>query len=301
MLDLEHLLTETRNPDTLDIDVLPTDGILLEISNEDLKVAEAVRQVLTKISSAVDRIVDALRAGGRLIYLGAGTSGRLGMLDASECPPTYGTPPAMVQGLIAGGSGAMFKAVEGSEDSQELAEEDLRSIDLKSCDIVVGIAASGRTPYAVGGLLYAKTLHSATIALTCSPDSEMERIADCSIVVLVGPEAIMGSTRMKAGTAQKMVLNMLSTATMIRMGKVYSNLMVDLKVTNKKLDERARRIVCLATGVDREEAEHALTLSNGSVKIAITQLLAGVTNEEAVRLLEASGGFVSKAVALSKT
>ena len=301
MLDLEQLLTETRNPNTLDIDVLPTDGILLEINNEDLKVAEAVRQVLTKIPSAVDRIVDALRAGGRLIYLGAGSSGRLGILDASECSPTYGTPPDMVQGLIAGGAGAVFKAVEGAEDSQELAKEDLESIDLKSSDIVVGIAASGRTPYVIGGLLYAKTLQSMTIALTCTPNSEMERIADHSIVVLVGPEAIMGSTRMKAGTAQKMVLNMLSTATMIRMGKVYSNLMVDLKVTNKKLDERAKRIVCLATGVAREEAEHALTLSNGSVKTAITQLLAGVTNEEAIRLLEASDGFVSKAVALSKT
>jgi N-acetylmuramic acid 6-phosphate etherase len=301
MMDLEQLLTETRNLDTLDIDVIPTHDILLEINKEDLRVAEAVRQVLTPISSAVDRIVDALRAGGRLIYLGAGTSGRLGILDASECPPTYGTPPTMVQGLIAGGSGAMFKAVEGAEDSQELAKEDLESVDLKSCDIVVGIAASGRTPYVIGGLLYAKSLHCTTIALTCTPDSEMERIADCSIAVLVGPEAIMGSTRMKAGTAEKMVLNMLSTATMIRMGKVYSNLMIDLRATNKKLDERARRIVCLATGVDREKAEHALTLSNGSVKTAVTQLLAGVTNEEAVRLLEASGGFVSKAVALSRT
>jgi N-acetylmuramic acid 6-phosphate etherase len=301
MMDLEQLLTETRNLDTLNIDVIPTHDILLEINKEDLKVAEAVRQVLTPISSAVDRIVDALGAGGRLIYLGAGTSGRLGILDASECPPTYGTSPTMVQGLIAGGSGAMFKAVEGAEDSQELAKEDLESIGLKSCDIVAGIAASGRTPYVIGGLFYAKSLHCTTIALTCTPDSEMERIADCSIAVLVGPEAIMGSTRMKAGTAEKMVLNMLSTATMIRMGKVYSNLMVDLRATNKKLDERARRIVCLATGVDREKAEHALILSNGSVKTAVTQLLAGVTNEEAVRLLEASGGFVSKAVALSKT
>jgi N-acetylmuramic acid 6-phosphate etherase len=206
----------------------------------------------------------------------------------------------MVQGLIAGGAGAVFKAV-GAEDSQELAKEDLESIHLKSCDVVAGIAASGRTPYVIGGLLYAKTLQSMTIALTCTPNSEMERIADHSIVVLVGPEAIMGSTRMKAGTAQKMVLNMLSTATMIRMGKVYSNLMVDLKVTNKKLDERAKRIVCLATGVAREEAEHALNLSNGSVKIAITQFLAGVTNEEAVRLLQSANGFVSQAVALSKT
>jgi len=300
MLDLEQLLTETRNPNTLDIDVLPTDGILLEISNEDLKVAEAVRQALAQISSAVDRIVDALTDGGRLIYLGAGSSGRLGILDASECSPTYGTPPDMVQGLIAGGAGAVFKAV-GAEDSQELAKEDLEFIHLKSCDVVAGIAASGRTPYVIGGLLYAKALQSMTIALTCTPNSEMERIADHSIVVLVGPEAIMGSTRMKAGTAQKMVLNMLSTATMIRMGKVYSNLMVDLKVTNKKLDERAKRIVCLATGVAREEAEHALTLSNGSVKIAITQLLAGVTNEEAVRLLQSANGFVSQAVALSKT
>lgn len=298
-MNLEKLLTETRNPATLDIDTLTSVEIVTKINNEDKKVAEAVSAIVPQIGQAVDWIVEAIRAGGRLFYLGAGTSGRLGILDASECPPTYGTAPELVQGLIAGGKEAIFRAIEGAEDSLTLAAEDLAAKHLTSADIVVAIAASGRTPYCIGGLTYAKELGCRTVALTCSPDSEMSQLADLSLTVLVGPEVIMGSTRMKAGTAQKLVLNMLTTATMIRLGKVFSNLMVDVQATNKKLIERGKRIVALATGASRAEAEAALAAADGSAKTAIVMLLAGVSAARAVELLKQADGFVARAITLN--
>lgn len=295
-MNLEKLLTEARNPDTVDIDNRSSLEIVELINREDRKVASAVEQILPAIAQAVDYIVEALQSGGRLFYLGAGTSGRIGILDASECPPTYGTRPELVQGLIAGGEQAIFRAVEGAEDSDTLAAEDLRSRQLCGTDIVVGIAASGRTPYVIGGLRYAKSLGCRTISLVCSPNSEMSAVADHSLTVLTGPEVIMGSTRMKAGTAQKMVLNMLTTATMIGLGKVYSNLMVDVQATNRKLQERAKRIVALAAGVSPSQAEDALQAANGSAKLAIVMLLTGAPAAKAAELLEQGNGFVAKAL-----
>jgi len=297
-MKLENLLTETRNPDTMHIDHQSSLEIAELINREDQRVALAVKKILPEIAKVVDHIVAAIQSGGRLFYLGAGTSGRIGILDASECPPTYGTDPELVQGLIAGGAPAILRAVEGAEDSDTLAAEDLQNKQLNAADIVIGIAASGRTPYVVGGLRYARALGCKTAALTCSPDSEMSRVAEHSLTVLTGPEVIMGSTRMKAGTAQKMVLNMLTTATMVRLGKVYSNLMVDVQATNQKLRERAKRIVSLAAGVSPIQAEEALQAAGGSAKLAIVMILAGVTAEEAARLLQASHGFVAKALAL---
>lgn len=295
-MNLEQLLTETRNPDTLAIDRLSAREIVEAINREDCKVAAAVGQVTAEIGEAVDIISAALQAGGRLFYIGAGTSGRLGILDASECPPTYGTAPELVQGVIAGGQTAIFKAVEGAEDSLDLAAADLRERQVTARDVVVGIAASGRTPYVIGGLRFAKELGCPTIALVCSPQSEMAAIAERTICVAVGPEVIMGSTRMKAGTAQKMVLNMLTTAAMIRCGKVYSNLMVDVQATNKKLVERAKRIVMLASGATREAAEAALAAANGSAKAAIVMLLAGAPAAAAQQALEEAQGFVAGAL-----
>lgn len=295
-MKLEKLLTETRNPNTLDIDRLSTLEIVTKINREDHLVPQAVEKVLPQIAQAVDWTVAAIREGGRLFYLGAGTSGRLGILDASECPPTYGTPAELVQGLIAGGQTAVFQAVEGAEDSLSLAEEDLRQRQLNNKDIVVGIAASGRTPYVIGGLKYAGAVGCRTVAVTCSPASEMEAAAALTICVQVGPEAITGSTRMKAGTAQKLVLNMISTGTMIRLGKVYSNLMVDVQATNQKLIERAKRMVMTVTGVERQQAETILAQAGGSVKIAVTMLLGKMSREEAEQALADSEGFVAMAI-----
>ncbi len=297
-MKLEGLLTEACNPDTIDIDKRSSLEIVAQINREDQKVALAVQAILPDIARAVDDIVAAIRAGGRLFYLGAGTSGRIGILDASECPPTYGTPPELVQGLIAGGPQAIFRAVEGAEDSVTLAAEDLTGKQLSAQDIVVGIAASGRTPYVIGGLRYARSVGCRTIALTCSPDSEMANVADHSLTVLTGPEVITGSTRMKAGSAQKMVLNMLTTASMIGLGKVYSNLMVDVQATNLKLKERAKRMVSQAAGVSHSQAEAALQAANGSAKLAIVMSLTGTSAEDASRLLQAGQGFVAKALAL---
>ncbi|MEG6586601.1 N-acetylmuramic acid 6-phosphate etherase [Dendrosporobacter sp. 1207_IL3150] len=300
-MNLDKLLTEARNPDTINIDNRSSLEIVELINQEDQKVALSIQKILPDIAKAVEYIVAAIQSGGRLFYLGAGTSGRIGILDASECPPTYGTDSELVQGLIAGGTEAVFRAVEGAEDSDALAAEDLKSKKLNSSDIVIGIAASGRTPYVIGGLCYAKSIGCRTIALTCSPDSEMSRIADHSLTVLTGPEVIMGSTRMKAGTAQKMVLNMLTTATMVGLGKVYSNLMVDVQTTNLKLKERAKRIVSLATGTSNSQAEEALIAAKGSAKIAIVMILAGSTAEEAAELLQAGNGFVAKALAIRES
>lgn len=299
-MKLENLLTETVNPATKHIDHASTLDIVKLINQEDHKVADAVEKILPQIAEAVETIVTALKAGGRLFYLGAGTSGRLGILDASECPPTYGTDPELVQGLIAGGNTAIFRAVEGAEDSLTLASEDLTAKELNRTDIVVGIAASGRTPYVIGGLTFAKSIGCQTISLTCSPESEMGKIADISLTVLTGPEVIMGSTRMKAGTAQKMVLNMLTTASMIKLGKVYGNLMVDVQSTNEKLKVRANRIVTLATGCTIEEAQEALFKASGSCKLAITMLLAGVSADKAADLLRKADGYVSKALEVHK-
>ena len=299
-MDLSKLTTEGRNPDTMDIDCLPTLQIVEKINREDHQIAGAVQAVLPAIARIVDAAVESFRAGGRLLYLGAGTSGRLGILDASECPPTYGTPPEMVQGLIAGGSEAVFRAVEGAEDSLTLAAQDLDALGLTEHDLVVGVAASGRTPYVIGGLRHARARGCKTAAVVCSAHSEMEQAADITAAVIAGPEAIMGSTRMKAGTAQKMVLNMITTASMIRLGKVYSNLMVDVQATNAKLVERAKRIVLLATGADRSDAEAALEATGGTVKPAVVMLLAGVDAAAAANLLERADGYVARAVSLSR-
>lgn len=297
-MNLNMLLTEARNPNTLNIDQQSSLGIVTLINQEDLTVAAVIADILPDIATAVDTIVTALRAGGRLFYLGAGTSGRLGILDASECPPTYGTNPELVQGLIAGGTPAILHAIEGAEDSLTLAADDLKNKQLTSADVVVGIAASGRTPYVIGGLTYANSLNCSTISLTCTPNSQMSNIAKLSLTVLTGPEVIMGSTRMKAGTAQKMVLNMLTTATMIRLGKVYSNLMVDVQATNLKLKERIRLIVTLATGASQLQADEALAAANGSAKLAIFMILANLPADQAAALLQEADGFVSEALAL---
>lgn len=297
-MNLNTLLTETRNPATMDIDQKSTLDIIKLINQEDQTIATAIQDILPHIAQAVDRIVAALERGGRLFYLGAGTSGRLGILDASECPPTYGTAPELVVGLIAGGTPAILHAIEGAEDSPTLAMEDLQNKQLNSSDILVGIAASGRTPYVIGGLQYAKSIGCATISLTCSPQSKMSSIADLSLTVLTGAEVITGSTRMKAGTAQKMVLNMLTTATMIRLGKVYSNLMVDVQATNFKLKERTKSIVALATGADPSQVNATLMAANGSAKLAILMLLTNLPAGEASTLLQQTKGFVGQAILL---
>lgn len=255
MIVLEKLTTESRNENTLNIDKVSTLEMVKIINNEDKKVAFAVENELENIAKAIDGIVDRINRGGRLIYIGAGTSGRLGILDASECPPTYGVSEELVQGIIAGGKEAIFRAKEGAEDSEELAITDLKDKSLSENDVIVGLAASGRTPYVIGGLKYANDIGALTISVTCNGDSEVSKVAQISIAPIVGAEVVTGSTRLKAGTAQKLVLNMLSTGTMIKLGKVYGNLMVDVKATNEKLVERAKRIVCEATGVERGQAE----------------------------------------------
>ena len=297
MLKLEQLATEKINPLTRRIDTLDTAELAALINQEDMKVAPAVARELPAIAAAIDMITDRLRRGGRLFYAGAGTSGRLGVLDAVECPPTFGTDPEMVQGLIAGGKAAMFVAQEGAEDSGQLAADDLAAAGLNEKDALVALAASGRTPYSIGALKYARARGAAAIALVCSPGSTMSQEADLTICPLPGPEVITGSTRLKAGTAQKLVLNMLSTGTMIKLGKVYGNLMVDLKATNKKLAERALRIVIEATGCDRQEASEALAATGGQAKLAIFALLSGLDAEAARQKLAAADGYVAKALA----
>ena len=297
MIELSALTTEQRNPATREIDTLDTLSMLRIINREDQKVAAAVEDTLPEIAKAVDIIAGQLENGGRLFYLGAGTSGRLGVLDASECPPTYGTDPGLVLGLIAGGTSAMFRAKEGAEDDPSLAEKDLQAHDFSEKDVLVGIAASGRTPYVIGGLEYAKELGAHTIAVSCSEGSLIASLAEIAITPLTGPEVITGSTRMKAGTAQKLVLNMLSTGTMIRLGKVYGNLMVDVKATNAKLEERARRIVMDACGCTREESIALLKQADGHAKLAILIRLAGCNAEKGRLLLEKHHGHLSRAAA----
>ncbi len=295
-IDLEKLTTESRNQNTLDIDKVSTLEMVKKINNEDKKVAEAVEAELPKIAEAIDGIVKGMHKGGRLIYIGAGTSGRLGILDASECPPTYGVSEELVQGIIAGGQEAIFRAKEGAEDSRELAVEDLKAKALNENDTVVGLAASGRTPYVIGGLEYANEIGALTVAVTCNADSEVSKAAKVSIAPVVGAEVVTGSTRLKSGTAQKLVLNMLSTGVMIKLGKVYGNLMVDVRATNAKLVERAKKIVCEATGIDREESEQFLIETNFDVKLSIFMILSKLNKNEAKNILDNNNGYIAEAL-----
>lgn len=289
-------MTEQRNPNTAQIDQVSTQEMLTLINAEDQLVADVVAREIPNITLAVDQIVEALGRGGRLVYIGAGTSGRLGVLDASECPPTFGVDANLVIGLIAGGDGALRKSIEGAEDQEEEAVRQLQEIHFSAEDVLVGLAASGRTPYVIGGLKYAKELGAATAAISCSPNSVIGSIADIPITLVVGPEVISGSTRMKAGTAQKMVLNMLTTAAMIKLGKVYGNLMVDVSPSNQKLMERAKRIVAQAAGVSLEEAQSVLKEANYNPKLAIVMSKGAYTVEEAKERLEKAQGFISKAL-----
>ncbi|MBS4726081.1 N-acetylmuramic acid 6-phosphate etherase [Aeromonas veronii] len=293
-IDLSSMITETRNPASIEIDQLPTLDMLRIINQEDQHVAVAVSQLLPEIAKAVDAIAAAFGKGGRLIYIGAGTSGRLGILDASECPPTYGVSAELVIGLIAGGHKAILQAVENAEDDAELGTNDLKNIHFSANDVLVGIAASGRTPYVLGAMQYARSLGATVCSISCNPGSPLTKAADISMVAVVGPEIVTGSSRMKAGTAQKLILNMLSTGAMIRTGKVYGNLMVDVEATNAKLVERQKRIVMEATECDRGTAEQALAAADNHCKTAIVMILANISASEARERLKSSGGFISK-------
>jgi N-acetylmuramic acid 6-phosphate etherase len=295
-MDLAKLVTEGRNPDTMDIDMLETKEMLKKINNEDKKVPLAVEKEIPNIAKAVDMIAQRLREGGRLFYIGAGTSGRLGVLDASECPPTYGVDPEMVQGIIAGGDTAIRKSMEGVEDDAGQGKADLMSKNLNEKDVVVGLAASGRTPYVLGAMEYARSIGILTVGICCTPENLMEKYADIMIIPVVGPEVITGSTRMKAGTAQKLVLNMISTGVMIKLGKVYSNLMVDVRATNEKLVQRARRIVKQATGAGEDIIEKALEETGFNAKLAIVMILTGLSKAAAEGLLEKNCGHIRKAL-----
>ena len=295
-LNLNGMTTERRNPRTMNLDTMTELEIVSAINEEDARVPLAIAKKLPEIAQAAHWAVDAFEQGGRLFYMGAGTSGRLGVLDAAECPPTFGVDPGMVVGLIAGGEKAFLKAIEGAEDSRELGRSDLEAHGLTAKDFVVGIAASGRTPYVLGGLEYAKSVGCRTAAIACNTGSAVGKAADLAIEVEVGPEVLTGSTRMKSGTAQKMILNMISTASMVRIGKAYQNLMVDVMQTNEKLHVRAENIVIDATGVERQEARRAIDAAGGSVKCAITMLLAGCGAEEAARRLEQAHGHVRAAI-----
>ena len=298
-MDLSRLTTERRNPASAHIDSCTTLEMVTLMQQEDSKIASAIKKILPEIARAIDATSQRLENGGRLFYLGAGTSGRLGILDASECPPTYGTDPELVQGLIAGGIPAIFRAQEGAEDNPDLAVHDLKEHGFSAKDVLVGIAASGRTPYVIGGLKYARELGALTIALACSEHAEIAALADIALTPVTGPEVVTGSTRMKAGTAQKLVLNMLSTGTMIKLGKVYGNLMVDVKASNKKLEERAIRIVMEGSGCERTEAEKALKGADGHAKLAILMVVAGVSAGEGKALLERTAGHLAAAIRLA--
>lgn len=296
MINLKNLVTETRNSNTSNIDNLSTLEMMRVINNEDANVHKAIEKELEHIANAVDLIYDTLNNGGRFIYVGAGTSGRLGVLDASECMPTYGVDPDLIQGIIAGGKEAMFKAQEGAEDDIELCEKDLKNINFTKKDILCGLTASGRTPYVIGGVNYAKSLGAKTISVTCNPNSELSNLVDVSIAPVVGPEVVTGSTRMKAGTAQKMVLNMLSTGAMIKSGKVYGNLMVDVQTTNKKLEERAIGIVIESTGCSRERAIELLKICDNNVKLSIFMEISGLSKKESLNILNEYSGHIRNSI-----
>jgi N-acetylmuramic acid 6-phosphate etherase len=293
---LEHLLTEQANQASEGIDALPTEQVLSIINNEDRKVAEAVARELPSITRAVDAIVNAFEKGGRLFYIGAGTSGRLGVLDAAECPPTFNVPPERVQGIIAGGEVAVSRATETSEDDPSIGARDLAGRGFVESDVLVGIAASGRTPYVLGAITEANRMGAFTIGISCTPDSELSRAVKLPITLLVGPEIVAGSTRMKAGTATKMVLNMLTTASFIRLGYVFGNLMVNVQPKNSKLADRARRIIAMAAGVPYERAGELLAAADNTVRTAIVMARAGVDRVEAERRLASAGGRISKSL-----
>ena len=295
-INLDKMTTETRNPDTMELDRMSPLEVVTAMNREDAKVPSAIAPVLPKIANVVEWAIASLEAGGRVFYMGAGTSGRLGVLDAAECPPTFGVAPDRMVGLIAGGDQAFLKAVEGAEDSREMGREDLVKNGLESRDLVIGIAASGRTPYVLGALAYAKEVGCRTAAVSCNAGSEIGKAADLAVEVVVGPEVLTGSTRLKAGTAQKLVLNMISTASMVGVGKAYQNLMVDVMQTNEKLHRRAEKIVMEATGVDQAAAREKITAAGGSVKTAITMILANCGAEEAAARLEKARGHVREAI-----
>lgn len=295
-MDLNQIKTEQRNSRTAQIDTMSTIDMVRLINEEDKKVADAVGAEAEHIAAAIDSIAARLKEGGRLIYSGCGTSGRLGVLDAVECPPTYSTDPGEVIGLIAGGRDAIFQAVEGAEDDRDQGGQDLKDIHFSAKDVLVGIAASGRTPYVLGAMAYAKSLGACVIGISCNPGSQVEQAADIAITPTPGPEVVTGSTRMKSGTAQKMVLNMLSTGAMIKLGKVYGNLMVDVKATNEKLVERCKRIVCEAANVDRDTATQALENCGFRAKVAIVMLKTHTDMVGAEKRLAESGNRVALAV-----
>jgi N-acetylmuramic acid 6-phosphate etherase len=293
---LEHLTTESRNPASEDLDGLTPLEIVQLINSEDAKVAAAVAVEADVIALAIEAIAERLQRGGRLIYIGAGTSGRLGVLDAAECPPTFNSPPTQVVGVIAGGHKALTTAVEGAEDRHDLAAGDLKAVQLAAGDVLVGIATSGRTPYVIGGLEYARSVGAFTIGLSCNRDSKVATLSDITISPIVGPEVVSGSTRMKAGTATKMVLNMLSTGAMIRLGKTFGNLMIDVRASNSKLADRARRIVRAVTNLSDQESEKLLRECRGEVKMAIVSHFTGCTFDEAQDLLSRAGGHLRAAL-----
>ncbi len=290
--DLSALGTEAVNPATRDLDKLNTLELVRAFNAEDARVAAAVQQALPEIAKAIDAIAARMRDGGRLVYLGAGTSGRLGVLDASECPPTFSVPPGLVIGLIAGGDEALRHSIEAAEDKPEMGKADLQAIGLQPEDSVVGLTASGRTPYVLGGLDYARSIGALAVGVACNRPAAISEHAEISILAAVGPEALSGSTRLKSGTAQKMILNMLSSGVMVRLGKTYGNLMVDLRPTNDKLRQRAQRLLCQATAIDSKEAASLLESCDWEVKTAIVAYSLGIPPEEARRRLQAAGGFV---------
>ncbi len=295
-LNLNNMSTETRNPNTMNLDTMTPLEIVTVMNQEDARVPQAIQPALPSIAQCVAWATESIDAGGRIIYMGAGTSGRLGVLDAVECPPTFGVSPDVVVGLIAGGEKAFVKAVEGAEDSRELGHDDLVNVGLQKRDIVIGIAASGRTPYVLGGLAYARELGCHTVGISCNPGSAVGQAAELAIEVVPGPECLTGSTRLKAGTCQKLILNMISTATMVRCGKAYQNLMVDVMQTNEKLVVRAQNIVMEATGCDRQTAAEKIAVAGGNAKTAITMILADCGLEEARERLAKAKGHVRGAI-----
>ncbi|MGM9589016.1 MAG: N-acetylmuramic acid 6-phosphate etherase [Faecousia sp.] len=295
-LNLKNMSTETRNQNTMNLDIMTPLEVVTVMNQEDAKVPEAIKPALPNIAQCVTWAIESVEAGGRIIYMGAGTSGRLGVLDAVECPPTFGVSPEVVIGLIAGGEKAFVKAVEGAEDSRELGRQDLVDINLEARDIVIGIAASGRTPYVLGGLAYAQEVGCHTVGISCNPGSAVGAAAQLAIEVVPGPECLTGSTRLKSGTCQKLILNMISTATMVGCGKAYQNLMVDVMQTNEKLVVRAQNIVMEATGCDRETAAEKIGIAGGNAKTAITMILADCGLEEAKARLEKAKGHVREAI-----
>ena len=295
-LNLKNMSTETRNQNTMNLDIMSPLEVVTVMNQEDAKVPAAITPALPNIAQCVTWAIESIEAGGRIIYMGAGTSGRLGVLDAVECPPTFGVAPEVVVGLIAGGEKAFVKAVEGAEDSRELGRQDLIDINLEKRDIVIGIAASGRTPYVLGGLAYAQEMGCHTVGISCNPGSAVGAAAELAIEVVPGPECLTGSTRLKSGTCQKLILNMISTATMVGCGKAYQNLMVDVMQTNEKLVVRAQNIVMEATGCERETAAEKIAIAGGNAKTAITMILADCGLEEAKERLAKAKGHVREAI-----